>query len=28
LSNALRNWLFLSGMEEALPTSQGDVGHA
>lgn len=28
LSNALRNWLFLSGMEEALPPSEGGVGRA
>jgi TRAP-type mannitol/chloroaromatic compound transport system permease small subunit len=28
LSNALRNWLFLSGMEEALPSSDGGVGRA
>ena len=28
LSNALRNLLFLSGMEEALPPADGGVGHA
>ncbi|SDW21142.1 TRAP transporter small permease subunit [Thiocapsa roseopersicina] len=28
LSNALRNWLFLSGMEEALPPSDGGVSRA
>jgi TRAP-type mannitol/chloroaromatic compound transport system permease small subunit len=28
LSNALRNWLFLAGMDEALPLLEGDVGHA
>jgi hypothetical protein len=28
LSNALRNWLFLAGMEEALPLRRGDVGRA
>jgi TRAP-type mannitol/chloroaromatic compound transport system permease small subunit len=28
LSNALRNWLFLAGMEEALPPSDGEIGRA
>jgi TRAP-type mannitol/chloroaromatic compound transport system permease small subunit len=28
VSNALRNWLFLTGMNEALPLLEGDVGHA
>ncbi|RKT45649.1 TRAP transporter small permease subunit [Thiocapsa rosea] len=28
LSNALRNGLFLAGMEEALPTSDGEIGRA
>lgn len=28
VSNALRNWLFLAGMDEALPLLEGDVGHA
>jgi TRAP-type mannitol/chloroaromatic compound transport system permease small subunit len=28
LSNALRNWLFLAGMDEALPPSDGEIGRA
>jgi TRAP-type mannitol/chloroaromatic compound transport system permease small subunit len=28
LSNAVRNWLFLAGMEEALPPSDGKIGRA
>jgi TRAP-type mannitol/chloroaromatic compound transport system permease small subunit len=28
LSSALRNWLFLAGMEEALPPGDGEIGRA